>query len=93
MKVTHRIPTTQYGYVEVEGTSHIPRRVREEHDELLAAFAAKPENTLAEKEMTDLIFKILHHTMDMNVEDWELCNPAQKTFLKLLKNAMLRKKP
>lgn len=92
MKVTHRIPTTQYGFVEVEGTSDIPSIVRAEHDALLAAFAEKPENTLPDKEMGEFLYAQIHG-LGNHVETWEKMNPAQQTFVKLLKNALARKKP
>lgn len=67
-------------------------KIREDHGKLQAAFNAKPENTLPEKEMTDFLFAQIN-SLGNHVETWEKMNDAQKAFVKQLKNALARKKP
>lgn len=100
MKIRSQISTGQFEYSRIEldlSNGDTPEKSALKAKELdvahRAAFQEKPESTLPEKDFTDLIYKTLHSTKDMDVEQWELCNPAQKTFLKLLHNAMNRKKP
>lgn len=94
MKVTYRIPTEQYAYVEVEqdmGTTEI-KAIREDYENLKAAFAAKAENVADDKFVTDYIYKAINGEGN-SPEDWEKLHPLQQRTLKCYKNALARKKP
>jgi len=95
MKIIHRIPTTQYGYVEIEkevAGAFDPKLYREEHEELLSAFAEKPENVMSDKDLTDYIYNALNGIPN-SPDVWETMHPIQKRVLQCYKNASNRKKP
>lgn len=95
MKIELHVPVEQYGFVgatiEIDGPesySLIPGF----YDGIKAAFAEKPANTLDDKAMTEFLFAQIHG-LGNHIETYEMMNPAQQHSVKLLKNALARKKP
>lgn len=100
MKIRSQISTGQFEYSRIEvdgdvyrGPEHAALMAKEVDDAHRAAFAAKPESTLADKEFSELIYATVHHTLNQDIEKYEQMNPAQRQFIKLLTNALNRKKP
>jgi hypothetical protein len=89
MKFELHVPVEQYGFVSADIETTDYAQVRETYDAIKDSFAAKLEG-LDDKSMTDFIQNQLKGTPN-ETETWEKMNPAQKTFVKLLKNALNRK--
>lgn len=93
MKVSHRIPTTQYGFVEVVyDNDQEAAEIRKIHNELLDAFKEGPENVMSDKELTDYIYNALNG-LGNSPDVWETMHPIQKQVLKCYRNAKERKAP
>lgn len=91
-KVIHRIPTVQFGYIEVEGLSDTPSKIKEEHEILLNLFQQKTENKADDKFLTDYIYNAING-LGNTPESWEALSPQQQQTLKCYRNATNRKPP
>lgn len=92
MKVTHRISTGQFEYVEIEGEmpndAH-PSEVRNAHNILKAAFAPQPINSLQTKEWNRFIERVLQGDPN-HISEYEKCSPEQKRVVNEVKRALDR---
>jgi len=92
MKVSFRIPTEMYSFVEPvidmpEDTT--AEKIREVYDELAAAFKPKPENSLGDKEYNAFIDRQL--TGEANhVEEYNQMSPQQKDAVQIIKRSLKR---
>lgn len=89
MKVTHRIPTTQYGYVEIEGECDSFEAARYDHDKLQASF--KSGEGMPDKVWRAVVDACLAEKLALTPEQWESMSEQQQWFLKTIKNARNRK--
>lgn len=91
MKITHRIPTKEYAYVEIEleETEIIFDDIATVHGKLFDAF--KPQEGLTAKEL-DLIVEnmCLNKTVTNGTELWAKATQAQKDQINCLKRALKR---
>lgn len=92
MRVTHRISTGQFEYVEV--TQEIPETTTPEiivevQEGLVEAFKPKPINSLPEKEWKRFIERILQGEPN-HIDELEKCSPTQKTVINEIKRGLDR---
>ncbi len=90
MKITYRIPTEAYAYVELEheySTSPSPEDVKVNYEKFVDAFKPKPEQQLDAKEYQAwLINQLLG--LGNGVEDMEKMSQEQKFYSHELKKAL-----
>ncbi len=97
MKITHRISTGQFEYVEIEQDfkdtayveSEMPSVIKSAHDDYVNAFKPKPINSLSDKEFDTFIQQQLEGEGN-HIEDYEKCSPDQKKIVQLIKRALKR---
>ncbi len=92
MKITHRISTGQFEYVEVEheALEEMPdENIRTIHDGLKAAFAPKPTNQLSDKEFDQFIQRMMEGD-DNHIDQMEQMSEKQKWAMQICKRALAR---
>lgn len=96
MKVIHRIPTQQYGYIELEQTipdTMQPNDARDDirffHDEMIKAMAEQPMNELPKKEY-DAFLDMYLLGEHIHVETYNAMSPSQKDCVQTIKRALAR---
>lgn len=91
MKITYRIPTDQYAYVELEEEKdvYVSEDIKDTYDHLVQAF--KPTEGLTAKELDLIIEKMcLGKTVEGGTELWSKATQAQKDQINCLKRALAR---
>lgn len=91
MKVTYRIPTEQYAYVEIEEETLIddPQRIQENFKKLSDAF--KPQVGLTSKEFNACVDEMLNTgTVKEGTELYQRMNDKQKFFFQEHKKGLNR---
>lgn len=93
MKITYRIPTEQYAYVEIEdnvGEGFFdPEKMREQYEAFKETFAEKVG--LTAKELDLIIEKMcLGKTVEGGTELWSKATDSQKAQINCLKRALKR---
>lgn len=93
MKITYRIPTEQYAYVEIEDDVmegfFDPEKMREQYEAFKDTFAEKPG--LTAKELDLIVEKMcLGTTVEGGTELWSKATQAQKDQINCLKRALSR---
>lgn len=94
MKITYRIPTEMYAYVELQyeyNDTVSAETVAENYSELSKAFKPKPINSLSDKEFNQFIDNMLLGE-DNHIESYEKLSPSQKDTVQTIKRALKRLK-
>lgn len=92
MKITYRISTAMYEYVEIEEEPQLGKtadQVRETYDGFVRAFAPKPINQLPDKEYNIFIDAMLLNEAN-HIDTWEKLSNKQKEIAQILKRALKR---
>lgn len=95
MKITYRIPTETYGYVEIEDDVEEgffdPEKMRDQYESFKETFTANDASGLTDKEL-DLIIEnmCLQKTTAGGTELWAKTTDAQKKEINRLKRALAR---
>lgn len=95
MKAVFRIPTTQYGFLEVEEEFSVfgtPLDLRQRHDELVAAFARETGEGLSPKEFNAFMDTYLSTGKPGEIDDWARMSDEQKNIVNEVKKCFLRLK-
>lgn len=91
MKITYRIPTDQYAYVELEEEKdvYVSEDIKDTYDHLVQAF--KPTDGLTAKELDLIIEKMcLGTTVEGGTELWAKASGEQRDQINCLKRALSR---
>lgn len=94
-KITLRIPTEQYAYVEIEleqkGEEPSPEELRDIHDGYMLAFKVQPTNSLPSKDWNTALDSYINgNPMDSNT--YYAMSPEQQRVIQEIKKAMKRLK-
>ncbi len=96
MKITHRISTGQFEYVEIEHEARestadfVGKEIKEDHDALKAAFAPKPTNAgVPDREYNSFIDNMLLGG-DNHISTWENLSDKQRDSAQVIKRALKR---
>ncbi len=92
MKITHRIATEMYEFVEVsiEASDEMSaERIEIAHRELKDAFKPKPINQLPEKEWRIFLEKVMLNEPN-HIDQYEKCSPEQKKTINEIKKTLKR---
>lgn len=96
MKVSHRVPTQQYGYIEAEQdiddalpVDTAQEKIRWMHDFLVKTMAERPVNELPKKDFDQFIDTYLQGGNN-HIEVYEKMSPAQKDIVQTIKRSLAR---
>ena len=93
MKVTYRIPTEMYAYVELEAEilddAMSAEQMAANYQYYVDAFKVRPVNLLPDKDYNQFIDNLLLGK-DNHIETWEKLSPAQKESAQVIKRALKR---
>ena len=97
MKITYRIPTEMYAYVEVEAevgkTNPTPKEIRADYELYVEAFKPTPVNSLPDKEFNAVVDEYLtKKTITNGQEAYEKMSPKQQDIIQAIKRSYQRLK-
>ena len=95
VKITYRIPTEMYAYVEVEAevgkTNPTPKEIRADYELYVEAFKPTPVNSLPDKEFNSFIDEMLKTKKIVNGQEaYEKMSPQQKDIIQSVKRSFKR---